>query len=663
MKHLRIRVLFLVLPVLCLLVLPSVPAAQTTLAAPAIDKSTPYGEVGNLAVNVRQDEVDGMLGLIKESGTQWHREDFSWERLQPAKDAPFRWGGDGYGFLYFDEAVEKLHNSGIKILGLLAYNPAWFKGKNPPLDAWIGDWQNYVYNVVARYGRQRGQVKHWEVWNESNLRDYGYANGLYSVEDYARLLQVTYATIKQADPQATVVMGGLASIWSEVPPDYYDTFDYLERLGKLGAWAYFDVLNLHAYRPGAPEGRFQRRERTMDFDDEMKELDALMNQYGSKPIWFTEIGWGSYKGAYSVTEIEQAYYLVRFYALSLSYPNVERLFWYNFRNNLAYWTPYDKVIYDETVPDWHMGLIRRTYPLKTEAPELRKPAFKAFRTMTNLLGGLPQSETVADGKRADLPGVFWYRYGNGGERGAQLLWQFNAAPISVTATCACTEARLRRWDGALLRILHTDTGSLSVAIPGGGEPVYLEYGPDRTTGGQYFRETGHSLGGPFFQYWQRNGGLAQFGYPITGELIESDPTSGRARRVQYFERNRFEYFPENTGTPYTVQLGRLGDDQLRQGGLRWQDAPVKRDTPKECRRFPETKRLLCPPFRAYWEKRGGLSMYGLPLTDAFYQNGWLIQYFERNRFEYHPENAGTPYEVLLGLLGVEVFGNQEQTQP
>lgn len=28
-----------------------------------------------------------------------------------------------------------------------------------------------------------------------------------------------------------------------------------------------------------------------------------------------------------------------------------------------------------------------------------------------------------------------------------------------------------------------------------------------------------------------------------------------------------------------------------------------------------------------------------------------MQYFERNRFEYHPENAGTQYEVLLGLLG------------
>ena len=32
---------------------------------------------------------------------------------------------------------------------------------------------------------------------------------------------------------------------------------------------------------------------------------------------------------------------------------------------------------------------------------------------------------------------------------------------------------------------------------------------------------------------------------------------------------------------------------------------------------------------------------------------YIVQYFERNRFEYHPEFAGTPDAVLLGLLGRE----------
>jgi hypothetical protein len=31
------------------------------------------------------------------------------------------------------------------------------------------------------------------------------------------------------------------------------------------------------------------------------------------------------------------------------------------------------------------------------------------------------------------------------------------------------------------------------------------------------------------------------------------------------------------------------------------------------------------------------------------------QYFERAVFEYHPENAGTPYAVLLRRVGAEVL--------
>jgi hypothetical protein len=32
----------------------------------------------------------------------------------------------------------------------------------------------------------------------------------------------------------------------------------------------------------------------------------------------------------------------------------------------------------------------------------------------------------------------------------------------------------------------------------------------------------------------------------------------------------------------------------------------------------------------------------------------IVQYFERARLEYHPELAGTQYEVLIGLLAVEL---------
>jgi len=76
----------------------------------------------------------------------------------------------------------------------------------------------------------------------------------------------------------------------------------------------------------------------------------------------------------------------------------------------------------------------------------------------------------------------------------------------------------------------------------------------------WFAPTGHTLRGAFLEYWNRYGGLAQFGYPLTEEFFEEVGPNNKQYRVQYFERNRFEYHPENAGTQYEVLLGTLGLD-------------------------------------------------------------------------------------------------------
>ena len=69
---------------------------------------------------------------------------------------------------------------------------------------------------------------------------------------------------------------------------------------------------------------------------------------------------------------------------------------------------------------------------------------------------------------------------------------------------------------------------------------------------------------------------------------------------------------------------------------------------------------MAPEFVDYWRNHGGLPVYGYPISEAFNEvspsNGrtYLVQYFERNRFEYHPE-LQEPFRVSLGLLGVQVL--------
>ena len=77
--------------------------------------------------------------------------------------------------------------------------------------------------------------------------------------------------------------------------------------------------------------------------------------------------------------------------------------------------------------------------------------------------------------------------------------------------------------------------------------------------------------------------------------------------------------------------------------------------------FPETKKCVNKTFYAYWQSHGGLAQQGLPITDEFDEISaidgkvYLVQYFERARFELHPEQADPQYRVLLGLLGNEQY--------
>ncbi len=76
-------------------------------------------------------------------------------------------------------------------------------------------------------------------------------------------------------------------------------------------------------------------------------------------------------------------------------------------------------------------------------------------------------------------------------------------------------------------------------------------------GCQNFPQTGHKLCGSFLSYWNAHGGLAQNGYPISEEFVETSDLNGKPYTVQYFERAVFEHHPENR-PPNDVLLSQLG---------------------------------------------------------------------------------------------------------
>jgi hypothetical protein len=172
----------------------------------------------------------------------------------------------------------------------------------------------------------------------------------------------------------------------------------------------------------------------------------------------------------------------------------------------------------------------------------------------------------------------------------------------------------------------------------------------------YFPETGHTLSGAFLKYWKANGGLPVFGFPLTEEHKEVSPTDGKTYTVQYFERNRFEYHPENQ-PPNDVLLGLLGVQSVADRIFPPAAEPaIGPDTLY----FPQVQHTVSGAFLTYWQRFGGLRQFGYPITEPLLElsdidgKTYSVQYFERARFELHPEYAGSEAEVLLGLLGLDI---------
>jgi len=171
--------------------------------------------------------------------------------------------------------------------------------------------------------------------------------------------------------------------------------------------------------------------------------------------------------------------------------------------------------------------------------------------------------------------------------------------------------------------------------------------PDRV----YFTQTKHFLSGGFKRFWQTHGGERIFGYPLTEEFSITDPTTGEQIIVQYFERVRLEYRP-NAPEDQRITIGRLGAELTADRAF----APVPPfpDSP-ERRYFPETGHSLSFGFKEFWEKNGGVSVFGYPISEEFTENGRTVQYFERARFEYNPNAPDEDSRITLGLLGREAL--------
>ncbi|HEY1016278.1 MAG TPA: hypothetical protein VGE07_26445 [Herpetosiphonaceae bacterium] len=246
-------------------------------------------------------------------------------------------------------------------------------------------------------------------------------------------------------------------------------------------------------------------------------------------------------------------------------------------------------------------------------------------------------------------------------------WALEGLPVILGTLAAISiapdgsQALAAGYDGLILSYNTTPRPQPTVPT---GKPI----DPDAL----YFEQVSHSLRGAFRRYWERNGGLPVFGFPLTEEFDEMSGAESLSHKVQYFERQRFELHPQNAGTPYEVQLGLLGKELLAAKRGTWESAD-KAD-PASPHYFPQTGQAIAPEFWEYWRGHGlefgaqgvseaeALALFGYPISPARVETNAdgdqvLTQWFERARFEYHPANPPAS-RVLLGRLAAELLAER-----
>jgi GH35 family endo-1,4-beta-xylanase len=276
------------------------------------------------------------LQLMRDAGISWLRVNWTWKDMQPEPGA--------FHFDQFDLVAQMAADHDMNLLAILVAVPAWAStapteliaehGSLSPVDKYrprdVNDWLTYVRAVVERYDGDglddapgSPRIAHWEVWNEPNL-------GLYwqpqpDVNEYVELLKVTYGVIKETDPSAQVVLGGLSGSGVNA-----EGTGYLQQLYALGGGDYFDVASIHHYIHPALADNIERLQASL------AATRAVMDDNGDAgiPLWLTEIGWSDAPDAWgqpTAAQTEIAAFLTRVYT---ELP-ADKIFWYNFRDVFA----------------------------------------------------------------------------------------------------------------------------------------------------------------------------------------------------------------------------------------------------------------------------------------------------------------------------------------
>lgn len=272
--------------------------------------------------------LDGTTArLAAEAGFDTIVQVFPWRDLNPQRGR--------YTWHAADDMVQNAQHYNLNLVVRLDMPPEW-----AIRDVTVGvpfDLPAYTDFVAAVASRYQGQILAYIIWNEPNLaaewsRSGGnlpdhylrYDGWVADPADYVGVLGAVYQRIREADPEALVVGGGLAPT-NENSPRAVDDRLFLEGMLQAGAAACLDVLAVHDYGYGLSPDSDRMAQDGLNLARITFLHDILLAHDAIMPVWITELGYTINPGDHpAVSAQHQAEYLLQAkYRVAEEWPWVE----------------------------------------------------------------------------------------------------------------------------------------------------------------------------------------------------------------------------------------------------------------------------------------------------------------------------------------------------
>ena len=389
-----------------------------------------------------------------ESNTSWIRVEVSWRAVEPVNVTPDQFNWDSV-----DKAFAASVQGGVNIIGTINYNPAWAANhaQSPIAPEHLNDFGQFVAALVERYdgdgvnddpcGRV---VNHWEFYNEPDGRSrWGYVG-----DQYANMLATIYPVVKEANPEAKVLLGGLAYDWFEEQGGPF-VYNFLPDVLAAGGGDYFDVMAFHAF----PAFAGFWAEKGPGLAEKSAAIRAVLADYGlEKPLMITESGAHSNDVATSPSTPEmQASLLVELYTQAKA-ADVDVVIWF--------------MLYDPPPQYLYMhGLVTNDESIK------RKLAYYTYQQSVEQLADAIFDRKLEGDELGD-PDLFAYRFIKPDDGGALYVVWMNPVNTDRTAQFTLSGTRATVYDISTNRYaIHerddgNQDGRLSFTV--GGQPLLIE---------------------------------------------------------------------------------------------------------------------------------------------------------------------------------------------